>query len=161
MAADKEQVWILQLWNLICSSAAHRRCLCRRWVHAARTGRGHLHCSGYSLYAPRLKASSLKSLFAYLGSRDYPVSSVKLCNLFWIRGARRITKITRGNEESRVYTETRFLCFTSALACSCCPHGAEQEEGASVCEYVIQLAPSWSETSPKCMKVFLCFVLLH
>lgn len=32
------------------------------------------------------------------------------------------------------------VCLMSVFACSCCADGAEQEESASVCEYVLQFA---------------------
>lgn len=39
-----------------------------------------------------------------------------------------------------------FVCFTSVFACSCRADGAEQEESAFVCEYVLQFAVKF-ETS--------------
>ena len=89
----------------------------------------------HSLYAPRQKVSSLKSLFTYLGSKDYRALSddLWLClaqthfdNLPGIRGTGRITKVTQ--EEMRILWLDRCDLSFTYLFLICLPAAAVQME---------------------------------
>lgn len=103
----------------------------------------HIWCSGTR--QKRQKVSSLKSLFTYLGSKDYPVSSghlwlclaqIRFDNLLWIRGAGRITKITKRVMRSHMATLDVFhICLSYVYLMSVC---------------------RWSWAGGKCLCMWVC-----